>query len=177
MKQRSIATVEEADALERLVVRSADRALSQIFELHDPHAALHTLWEMKFRPVGCDPLDCDRPLNLIEQINQTFTYIASARAAKLLLHLHPELVPFTLNLGTMGGSDTESAQPGSLACEVFAAVSTSSNQKLRKDLAKVGAIVATHRYVFFMCPGFDAGRQPKLEGRAGIQVWSVGSTL
>jgi hypothetical protein len=174
MKQRSIATMQEAIALEQTVIRSAERALTQILELHDPSDALRTLWEMKFRPVGCDPLDSERPLNVIEQLNQTFTYIASARAVKLLLQIHPQFAPFNLNLGNVGGSDIESIVPGKLACEVFAAVNTSNNQKLRNDLAKVGATDAEHKYVFFMCPGFETGRQPKLERRPDVQVWSVG---
>lgn len=174
MKQRSIATTQEAIALEQAVVRSAERAMARILELHDPSAALRTLWEMKFRPVGCDPLDCDSPLNVIEQLNQTFTYIASARAVRILLDIHPYFAPFTLNLGTVGGSDIESSVPGKLACEVFAAVNTSNNQKLNNDLAKVGATAAENKYVFFMCPGFETGRQPKLERRSDVQVWSVG---
>lgn len=174
MKQHSIATMEDAIALEQAVVRSAGRALTQIIELHDPSDALTTLWEMKFRPVGCNPLDSESPLNVIEQLNQTFTYVASARAVKILLELHPYFAPFTLNLGTLGGSDIESSLPGKVACEVFAAVSTSNNQKLNRDLAKVGAVEAMHKYVFFMCPGFETGRQPKLERIPGVQVWSVG---
>lgn len=83
---------------------------------------------MKFSPVGCDPLDADTPLNLIEQINQTFTYLASAKAVKLLLQLHPELAPFTVNLGTSPGSDIESRTGAALAAEVFAAVNTSNNR-------------------------------------------------
>lgn len=166
--------MEEANALEQAVVRSAERALTQILKLHDPSDALSTLWEMKFRPVGCDPLDSESPLNVIEQLNQTFTYIASARAVKVLLELHPKFAPFTLNLGTVGGSDIESNRLGILACEVFAAVNTSNNQKLKKDLAKVGKTDAKHKYVFFMCPGFQTCRQPNLERSPSIQVWSVG---
>ncbi|MCG6118663.1 MAG: hypothetical protein MEQ07_10810 [Aquimonas sp.] len=174
MKQRSIASVEEAIALEHAVATSAERALAQIIELHDPADALRTLWEMKFRPIGCDPLDSEAPLNVIEQLNQTFTYIASARAAVMLFQLHPRLAPFTLNLGNIGGSDIESGFSGQLACEVFAAVNTSNNQKLNKDLAKVAATGAEHKYVFFMCPGVAAGRQTRLERLPGVQVWAVG---
>jgi hypothetical protein len=174
MKQRSIASVEEAMALERAVAGSAERALAQVIELHDPADALRTLWEMKFRPIGCDPLSSETPLNLIEQLNQTFTYIASARAVVTLFELHPHLAPFTLNLGNVGGSDIESHLAGKLACEVFAAVNTSNNQKLNKDLAKVAATGAENKYVFFMCPGFKAGRQPKLERIPGVHVWAVG---
>jgi hypothetical protein len=174
MKRRSIAAKNEAVALEKAVVRSAEKTLLKLLALHDPSDALRTLWEMKFRPVGCDPFNSDSPLNVIEQINQTFTYLASARAVKILFEIHPDLAPFELNLGTVRGSDIESSAPGKLACEVFAAVRTSNNQKLNKDLAKVGATEAQHKYVFFMCPGIEKGRQLKLERRPDVQVWSVG---
>lgn len=32
------------------------------------------------------------------------------------------------------------------------------------------------KYVFFMCPGYEEGRQHKLE-EEGVQVWSVGEAL
>jgi len=177
MKNRVISNLQEAEDLEKAVVRSADKALTQITDLHGTSDVLKTLWTMKFRPVGCDPLDSDSPLNVIEQINQTFTYIASARAAKQLLHLHPELAPFTLNLGNIAGTDIESSSGGGLACEVFAAVNTSNNRKLAKDLEKVSRASALHKYVFFMCPGIAAGRQHKLERVPGVQVWSVGGEV
>lgn len=121
-------------------------------------------------------LNSDAPLNLIEQLNQTFTYLATAKALRLLLQLDPTLAPFTVNLGTTAGSDIESARHGGLAAEVFAAVNTSNNRKLAKDLAKVARTNAHIKYVFFMCPGYEEGRQPKLE-REGVQVWSVGQSL
>ncbi|MBK6924002.1 MAG: hypothetical protein IPH14_01705 [Thermomonas sp.] len=177
MKKRSIKTRQEALDLEQVVVHAARKALQQLTAQHDPSNALKTLWQMKFRPVGCDPLDSDRPLNLIEQINQTFTYIASARAAKVLLELHPELAPLTLNLGNIKGTDIESIHDGKLACEVFAAVNTGNNQKLKKDIAKVAKTAANLRYVFFMCPGITAGRQNELERAPGVRVWSVGGEI
>jgi len=131
---------------------------------------------MKFSPIGCDPLNADAPLNLIEQLNQTFTYLASAKALRLLLRFHPELAPFTVNLGTSAGSDIESGLNEGLAAEVFAAVNTSNNRKLAKDLAKVSKTSARLKYVFFMCPGYEEGRQHKLE-QQGVRVWSVGEAL
>ena len=112
-------------------------------------------------------------MNLIEQVNQTFTYLASVKAVKKLMELHPTLSPFTVNLGTAPGSDIASAN-GELAAEVFAAVSTASNRKLMKDRQKVSQTSATFKYVFFMCPGMGPGRQLKLESEAGVEVWSVG---
>ena len=174
MKRRSITSLQDADALVAAVKRSANQALQQIVHMSTGPDALQTLWSMKFRPIGCDPLDSEVPLNLIEQINQTFTYIASARAVRLLFELKPEFAPFALNLGTASGSDIESNRSGGLACEVFAAVNTSNNKKLAKDVSKVAKTSARHKYVFFMCPGYETGRQVKLETTPGIEVWSVG---
>lgn len=177
MKTRKIHSEKDADEIVEAVTRSAVRALDQIVQLPSSPAALRTLWSMKTEAVGCDPLNSDAPLNLIEQLNQTFTYLASARAAKVLLSRHPELVPFTLHLGTAPGSDIESQAGGGLAAEVFAAVNTQNNRKLAKDIQKVGATTAGRKYVFFMCPGFEAGRQQRLETLPGVEVWSVGAEL
>jgi hypothetical protein len=177
MKVRTVSSLEEIDNIVASVTQSANKALMQVSQLGLSKEGLRTLWSMKIDPVGCDPVNSDDPLNLIEQLNQTFTYIASARAAKLLLSWHPDLAPLTLNLGTSPGSDIESNSDGGLAAEVFAAVNTSNNRKLAKDIEKVGRTQAHVKYVFFMCPGYDAGRQPSLETRSDVMVWSVGATL
>ncbi|MEP6935739.1 MAG: hypothetical protein ABI988_17665 [Nitrospirota bacterium] len=177
MKRRLISSELDAVELEQAVVRSASKALRQIADLHNASDVLRTLWSMKFRPIGCDPLDSEIPLNIIEQINQTFTYIASARAARTLLKMHPEFAPLTLNLGNIAGTDIESAHGNGLACEVFAAVNSSNNRKLAKDIAKVAKADAGNKYVFFMCPGVSEGRQPTMERIHGIQVWSVGGEV
>lgn len=176
MKIRVIATPEEADALERSVTASAARAVQNIQAAANGFDAIKVLWHMKVATVGCDPLDAESPLNLIEQLNQTFTYIASARAVKELLAEHPSDAPFKLNLGTTAGSDIES-QEGRIAAEVFAAVNTSNNRKLAKDIEKVSATDAPIKYVFFMCPGIARGRQPLLEKDATVRVWSVGAEI
>ena len=91
-------------------------------------------------------------LNLIEQVNQTFTALVSVRAVEYLFDHHPGACPFRVNLGTAPGSDIESLDR-SVVAEVFAATSPSSNQKKKKDIAKAAAVPAKHRYVFFHCPG------------------------
>lgn len=176
MKVRTIRTVDEIEELVAEVTRSAERALADIAKSSAEKHGLQALWSMKFAPVGCDPLNAESPLNLIEQINQTFTYLASAKAVRRLFELHPSLAPFTVNLGTSPGSDIESAC-GSLAAEVFAAVNTSNNRKLAKDREKVSQTNAQFKYVFFMCPGYAPGRHQDLEKEARVEVWSVGGEL
>lgn len=106
---------------------------------------------IKFKETGRDPL-ADRTLNLIEQVNQTFTYLASFAAVEAISHRHPNAWPFQLNLGTSGGSDVES-HTASVATEVFAAVRATNNRKLARDIAKVAGTAAAHKYVFYYCPG------------------------
>jgi hypothetical protein len=168
-----VTTPAELDAIEASAARSAERSLQQLVSASGQDA-LRALWRMKVEEIGCDPMNVDRPLNLIEQLNQTFTYIASARAARILFEKHPSAAPFTLNLGTAAGSDIASEKEGGVAAEVFAAVNTSNNEKLKKDIAKVSTTSARFKYVFYMCPGVDRGLKKE---HGGVQVWSVGADL
>lgn len=83
---------------------------------------------------------------MIEQINQTFTYLASIDGARWLLREYPECAPLVLNLGTQSGFDIESSC-GRFVAETFAATDPKSNDKLRKDLAKLRIARAQHRFV------------------------------
>jgi hypothetical protein len=112
---------------------------------------------LKFSPLGRDPLK-NTPLNFIEQINQTFTAIASFRAARHIFQTHPERVSeLRLNLGTSAGSDIEALNTdGKLVAlyEVFASVDPKNNQKLKKDVIKVRKAAAAQevyiRGVYFI---------------------------
>jgi len=140
--------------------RSALRTKEQLLVLAYHKDAISLLAHMKFEEVGCDPLDSKRQLNLIEQLHQTFTYLASFLATKYLLKKYPSAKPFTLNLGTSSGLDIRSSKCGGIGAEVFAAVNPKNNDKLIKDCRKISSQMGiTHKYVFFMCPGFKSGRQ------------------
>jgi hypothetical protein len=171
----TIQSCNDADELIRLATHSAARALERIRAASDSMEALELLWHMKATKIGCNPLDADAPLNLIEQLNQTFTYIASALAAKILLERHPSAAPLQVNLGTSPGADIYSDGDGGIAAEVFAATSTRSNDKLRKDIARVARTRALHKYVFFMCPGEPQGKVAHGREPSGVQVWSLGA--
>lgn len=166
MKQQIVTGLADLERLESAVSVSAALAVRSLRALNggDPIGALAA---MKFAQVGLDPLDPDRPLNLIEQINQTFTYLASIAGARWLLRLHPECVPLRLNLGTQSGFDIESSC-GRFVAETFAATNPKSNDKLRKDLAKLRNATAQHRFVFYLSPVRD--RRIHDEGVSVVQV-------
>ena len=171
LKSFTVSNIEELEQLEQKLYESMDKALLQIsFEINSNSS--QTLFsKMKFGGIGFDPLNSDRKLNVIEQINQSFTYLASFYALEVLFIEYPELAPFRLNLGTAPGSDIES-ECGELAAEVFAAVAPTSNQKLKKDINKVLQSDAKLKFVFFMCPNFKLGRQFQLE-KDNVIVWAL----
>lgn len=170
-------TLQNAEEIEnyiedlRISAEEAQLELDKISGYSDP---LEFLRKIKFEQVGYDPLDTQRQLNFIEQLNQTFTYLASFKAASILFERHPGLASLTLNLGTKFGSDIESDFDGGIAAEVFAAVNPKNNNKLQKDIKKVSALNAVHKYVFFLCPDIEEGPyQNQLENE--VVVWSLGN--
>ena len=82
-----VRTQEDIDHYLKLVRKAADDARARIAkQTGDP---LVMLRGMKFEAVGYHPID-GRPLNSVEQINQTWTYLVALAAAKQLLKLHPQ---------------------------------------------------------------------------------------
>lgn len=151
MKTHRISTLAALAPLEAAISRSAETTLHQLQARLACQRDLNGFAALRFDPIGCDPLDASRSLNLVEQLNQSFTYLASILATRWLLERHPAHAPYTLNLGTTAGSDIVS-DDGAVAAETFAATHPGSNQKLQKDVAKVRRVSATHRYVFYLSP-------------------------
>ena len=167
-----IRCIDDADRLMALIRGSAARVHDWVAaQTGDP---LEMLRRMKFDPVGFHPLE-GRSLNLVEQINQTWTYAVAVAAARQLLLLHPEAGGFHLAPGAHMARELDimSEVPGLVGAETFAAVDPRNNNKLAADLTKLAVRPETHRYVFFLSPRFPgAMRRPQLE-RAGVQVWSI----
>lgn len=151
MKRQVITCEEDLDRLENAVTTAAQVTIEQLRILITTASGLDALSRLRFTETGRDPLDVNRSLNLVEQMNQTFTYLASIAGARWLLHRHPECIPLTLNLGTTSGSDIES-KCGNFAAETFAATHPGSNDKLRKDVLKIQKSSAAHKFVFFLSP-------------------------
>lgn len=136
--------------------------------------AMALLRAIKFEAVGCHPIS-EHALNVVEQINQTFTYAVALEAARQLLLLHPDAGGFHLAPGAHASLplDIMSVREGLVGAETFAAVTPRNNGKLDGDLRKLSARPERHRYVFFASPMYpQQARQPQLE-REGVQVWSL----
>jgi hypothetical protein len=135
---------------------------------------LDVIRQIKFETVGTHPI-CGHPLNVIEQINQTWTFVVALSATRHLLEMHADAGGFVLAPGAHAPIDLDimSQAPGLVGAEVFAAVNPNNNNKLETDLAKLAARTERHRYVFFMSPRFSGfKRLPHVE-HDGVQVWSV----
>lgn len=135
---------------------------------------MNLLRSMKFETVGFHPIG-EHSLNVVEQINQTFTYAVALAAVRELLVRHPESGGFRLAPGAHMSQplDIMSEAEGMVGAETFAAVSPGNNGKLAKDLKKLAGCSERYRYVFFASPRFPGiARLPQFE-RGGIEVWSV----
>lgn len=169
---RLIHSTRELDELENQVIAAAKRTVDALRNLLSEAEPLHAFSQMKFELSGFHPTD-DRSLNLIEQINQTFTYLASVQATRWLFQHHPDAAPFRLNLGTTGGTDIES-NDGSIAAETFASVNPRNNRKLDTDIDKVGCTAATHKYVFYICPRDNLSEATISPRNALVKIVSLG---
>ena len=102
-------TVEDADCLMARILVSAAR-------IHDWIAAqtgdpLDMLRRMKFETVGFHPIE-GHPLNLVEQINQTWPFAVALAAARQLLLLHPDAGGFHLAPGANAAFASGYHEPG-----------------------------------------------------------------
>ena len=167
-----ICSVADADRHMETVRQSAGRVRDWMAgQTGEPLAMLK---HMKFDPVGFHPIEGHK-LNIIEQINQTWTFAVAIAAARQLLLLHPDAGGFRLAPGANASQalDIMSEVQGLVGAETFAAVHPRNNGKMAADLAKLANRPERHRYVFFLSPAYPSNtRQPKLE-QNGVHVWSV----
>jgi hypothetical protein len=167
-----IHSIDQAETMHARLLEGAAATAKFLREFSGEPMAL--LKALRFELVGHDPLTGE-PLNVVEQLNQTFTILVTLRAIERLIELHPDAGGFKLALGTSSGRDIESVVPDFVAAEVFSATKPTSNRKLKKDIARLSTDPARYRYVFFASPGFLPGRQDKLELKTapGVHVYVV----
>jgi hypothetical protein len=167
--------VRTAEDIDRALqsVREAARAAQEWFlaQTGDP---LTVMRRIKFDQVGRHPI-ADRPLNFIEQVNQTWTFLAALLAARQLLALHPDAGGFWLAPGAHASQDLDvmSEVEGAVGAEAFAAVDPANNRKLANDLRKLAGRGERHRYVFFISPRYPGFQRLPLLESGGVQVWSI----
>ena len=165
MPHKVVHNADDIEALQVQICKAAKRTRENLDRLtQDP---MEALYKLKLRPSGYkllekNPDDSD---NLIEQLNQTFTMMATLAAARRLLDSFPETKykGLQLNLGRAHGRDIKSKGWNLVEAEVFVAVKPRNNRKLKDDVHRVGESNATYRYVFFHCPDEKSGRRPDLE--------------
>lgn len=154
-------------------ITAAAEALVASLRLED-RSPLELVRALKFAPIGRHPVD-GHALNAVEQVNQTWTYLAALYATRKLLEWHPEAEGFSLAPGAHAAQDLDimSVAPGLVGAETFAAVHPRNNDKLKADLQKLAARPEQHRYVFFISPAFPATRRREALESNGVQVWSL----
>lgn len=153
---------------------SAEVSMLSIANLAADNDAMSFLYECKFHENGFDPLDHSKPLNFVEQLNQTFTYLASFKGAEFIFSKHVDVKSLTLNLGTSKGTDIETDDGGGVVAEVFASVKPSSNSKLQDDIQRICFKEAKHKYVFFISPKTEYGVYKSRWDVEGVMVISLG---
>lgn len=168
----------EVDNQLRTVHYTAERTYQWIKQHKgSPMELFHSL---KFDPVGFHPF-AGHALNVIEQVNQTATYLVALEAARLLFDLHPEEdgYGYVIAPGAYMSHplDIMSITEGKIGAETFAAVDPRNNNKLKKDLTKLATRADSHRYVFFSSPRYlETKRRVELEVDE-IQVWSIATAV
>ena len=105
----TICTLSDIEDYMKVLYASSKETYHRMCEIIKNANPLEFLYQMKFEEIGCDPFDSTRRLNLIEQLNQTFTYAASLKAAEYLLH-HHEAYPNSGNNFGGGFCSSQSAE-------------------------------------------------------------------
>lgn len=170
LRRRIIRNLTEAEAMHNAIVESAALTVKNLAS--HKGEPMEFLRALRFDQIGHDPLSGE-PLNLIEQLNQTFTILVTLRAIEALLEWHPDAEGFRVALGTSSGRDIESVKKNLVAAEAFAATKPTSNQKIKREQDRLAQDPAMNRYVFFASPGYAPGRHPELESNPNIQVFAV----
>lgn len=167
----TILTHSDLDVYLAAIEHATAQAVAAIARANSP---THALRQMKFEQIGLHPIE-GHPLNVIEQINQTFTYLVALRATAWLLDRHPDAGGFQLAPGANAALklDIMSVVPDMVGAETFAAVHPDNNRKLIKDLKKLQSAPCRFRYAFFYAPGFPPGRIERLERASGVEVHCI----
>ena len=162
--------VEDLDEPLRFIHAAAEKTRQSLHFYTTSHAGVDVLRQMKFAQIGVHPIS-GKQLNVVEQINQTFSLLVALKATRILFETHPDIQGYRIGPCTSPGTDIVSID-GQVAAEVFAATSPHSNQKLKTDIARVAKVEARYRYVFFAAPGIEGGWKPQY-AKDNVEVCAV----
>lgn len=151
-----ISNAEELAPLAERVRASAKESTLVLVDLLKTIEGVDFFWKLRFENAGRDPLDPNRPLNFVEQLNQTSSYLVTIAATAYLFQCYKASAPFVLTLGPISGYDIASSD-GTIVAEAFAATNPDSNNKLNKEISKLSSATANHKFVFYFCPGHPKG--------------------
>jgi hypothetical protein len=141
-----VSTYAQVAQLEETILKNAEATFEALKEYSATTDAIQFFAAIKFTKLGKDPLTGEA-LNLIEQINQTYSNLVALAAVRDLLKRYPEKA-FMLHLGAKAGYDVQSSD-GEVAAECFAVTSVSSNDKMNKDCKKLMMSEAKYKYIYF----------------------------
>ena len=165
----NISSIAEAEILHAQLLNGAARTAAWLHDFAGEPMAL--LKALRVDLVGHDPLT-GGPLNVVEQLNQTFTILVTLRAIERLLELHPEAGAFRLALEqAVVGTSRVLCQIMSQLRYFWQPVLTATTSW--KNLLRLSTDPGRHLYVFFASPEFAAGRHERLETVADVQVYAV----
>lgn len=158
----------EIEEYKKLLISSAECTKIKLQNLLNQHDGSSVLYNMKFANCGRDPFE-DRDLNIIEQLNQQFTYFTSINAVEYLLEHYPEYAPFKMNLGTMSGYDIVSFD-NNLIAEVFSATTPSNNRKIQSDVKRLSDSKAEVKISFYHSPIRFNGEEKLMEKYPSVKI-------
>ena len=174
IKINSVSDIQEWNKRILLSIEAARNSITTL-----PSDPLQWISSIKFEKLGTHPTD-GHPLNFIEQLNQSLTYLVALEATKQLYSIHSgakELESgFSLAPGANGNQqelDIMSLGNEFIGAECFAAVNIHNNGKLTKDMQKLSARNERHRYVFFASPKYTATEKINKLCYNDIEVWSI----
>lgn len=158
---------------------SAEVAMLSIANLAAEKDAMSFLFECKFRKNGYNPIDFAIPLSFIDQLNQTFTYLATFRGAEYIFKKHPNLkkLKLKLNIGIESRYDIKSLDTDEVEALVFASLDQSSNRILLRDRFRIDNSKAKFKYVFFIAPRHPFSERTVNRSGSDVHIISLGSGI
>lgn len=169
-----IRNVSQITKLERSAHKAANATLRQVRqEVRGFRRGTEFLWCAKFDRTRTSACEKDRKLTVLEQANQTMTWLAGLCAVRVLLKLHPEAKRFEVCYPTEKGFDIV-GKGVRVRAEVFATKDTSVRPRLRKVCARLcEKSPRTRNYIFFCSPRYAKTHRQKGLERDRTKVWSV----